>query len=250
MPDLPQPTGGSEVRNSPFPATRWSVVVAAAGPRTPTSAEALEHLCQAYWYPLYAFARRYGKSPSDAQDLVQGFFLHWFESGLVEKANRQLGKFRSFLLASFKNFIASEQARVNALKRGGRQTVVNLDSEEAEVRFARELATEVSPETLYDRSWAMAVLEQAMKLLESEFSKGGRTRLFEELHPFLQGDRGPLSYAEIAQRLGTTEGTIKVTVNRMRQRYREFLRAVIAETVGTASAVEEELGELVAILKS
>lgn len=229
--------------------TRWSVVLAAGGTRTSDAESALEHLCQAYWYPLYAFARRYGKSPSDAQDLVQGFFLHWLESGLVEKANRQLGKFRSFLLASFKNFIASEQTRYFALKRGGRQTAVSLDSDDAEVRFARELATELSPDTLYDRSWALQVLNQAMNLLEAEFSKAGRARLFETLHPFLQGDRGSVSYAEISQSLGTTEGTIKVTVNRMRQRYREILRSVISETVATPLEAEQELQELAAILR-
>ena len=213
------------------------------------SLEAMEKLCCAYWYPLYAFARRRGSTPADAQDLTQGFFEHLLATALVAKADATKGKFRSFLLASFKNFIATERARDHAQKRGGGESPVCLDAQNAETRFIQEPILKATPESIYERSWAMSVLDQALSLMEAEFAANGRRELFERLHPFLQGDKGQVTYAEAGAALGTTEGTIKVTVSRMRHHYRELVRSVVAQTVTTPLEAEEEMRELVAVLR-
>jgi RNA polymerase sigma-70 factor (ECF subfamily) len=223
-------------------------VLAAGQTGSPDADAALEELCRAYWYPLYAFARRLGHEPADAQDLAQGFFEHFLASKLVQRVAPDRGRFRSFLLVSFRHFIEGERARNRALKRGGGAFALPLEATEAEGRFARERADDYSPATLYDRAWAASQLEQAFALLESEFAGANRAPLFAALHPLLQGDRAA-SYAELARELGMTEASVKVTVWRMRRRYRELLRAVIAHTVSSPLEVEEELGHLVAILR-
>jgi DNA-directed RNA polymerase specialized sigma24 family protein len=177
------------------------------------------------------------------------FFAHLLETKLVRKAGEEKGRFRSFLLSSFKRFIGSENARARAQKRGGDQHHIRFELREAEDRFADELADDQTPDKLYDRSWAQAVLSQAFQLLEAESVKARRQPLFEELHPFLQGEKVGGGYAEVARRLNTTEGTIKVTVSRMRRRYRELLRAVIAQTVDGPVEVEQEFQHLVAVLR-
>ena len=230
--------------------THWSAVFAAGKEGSPKAAAALAELCQIYWYPLYAFARRKGHQPADAQDLTQDFFVLFIDSQLVQKADPQKGRFRSFLLGCFVNFLACERAHSQALKRGGRHPVIPMDPKEAEARLSREPSAEASPERLFDRHWALAVLDAALSRLEVEFTESGRALLFEQLQPFLQGDTSGPSYTEVAQRLGTTEGTIGVTVHRLRQRYRELLHTVICQTVNDPLEVEAELGHLMAALRS
>lgn len=249
-------SGGSENRTlgnlgpDHFATTHWSVVIAAGREESHKSAEAMERLCHAYWYPLYAFVRRLGHAPQDAQDLTQGFFVHLLETNLVGKAQREKGKFRSFLLASFKNFIASERDRANALKRGGGRVVISLDEQAAEQRLAEELKYDLDPETLYERTWALAVLEQALDLLEQDYAASGKVPVFHQLQIFLLGEKVPLTYSAVAESLGTSEGAVKMMVQRLRRRYRECLRAVVANTVATSSEIDDELRHLVQVLGS
>jgi RNA polymerase sigma factor (sigma-70 family) len=229
-----------------FPRTHWSVVLAAGGE---AGNAALAELCGTYWYPIYAFARRKGYQPADAQDLAQSFFAHLIEARLVEKADPRRGRFRSFLLACFTHFLESQNTRSRAMKRGGPFPVVAMDPQEAERRLSREPPRNVTPERLYDRNWALAVLNQALNLLEAEFKTSGRQSLFEELQPFLQGDASGPNYSEVAKRLGTTEGTIKVTVHRLRERYRTLLRTVVSQTVNDPVETDLELAHLMEALR-
>jgi RNA polymerase sigma-70 factor (ECF subfamily) len=232
-----------------FPLTHWSAVFAAGKEGTPRAEAALAEFCTAYWYPLYAFARRKGHQPADAQDLTQGFFAYLVEAQLVAKANPEKGRFRSFLLGCFTDFVASEKERAQARKRAGGRLIVPLDSQQAEARLAQEASPDASPERLFDRHWALAVLDAALAHLEAEFKKSGRAALFQQLQPFLQGDASGPAYAEVAQRLGTTEGNIKVTVHRLRHRYRELLRTVVSQTVNSPLEVDTELAHLMAALR-
>lgn len=232
-----------------FPLTHWSNVLAAGASTSAEADQALAEVCRVYWYPLYAFARRLGRSPVDAQDSTQGFFAHLIESRLVAKADPTRGRFRSFLMGAFKRFLGSERERAYAQKRGGAQMPLSLDAEDAEARFGRELVTELTPEAAFDRSWAVAAIDEALARLENEFIQAGRSALFARLAPYLQGEDSPPGYAAVAEALGTTPGTIKVTVCRMRKRYRELLRAVICETLDDPAEVEEELRHLRAVLQ-
>ncbi len=233
-----------------FPLTHWSTVFAAGRDDSSRAETALAELCRTYWYPLYAFARRKGHQSADAQDLTQGFFAYLIDSTLVARADPQRGRFRSFLLSCFSHYMASEKEQAYSLKRGGRHFVIPLDSQEAEARLAQETYSTATPERLFDRHWALAVLDATLGHLEAEFKKSGRPAVFEQLQPFLQGDASGPTYAEVAQRLGTTEGTIKVTVHRLRQRYRELLRAVVRQTVDNPLEIDAELGHLMAALRA
>ena len=241
-PDSPSVSGS-------FPTTHWSAILAAGQSGGTAADTALAGLCRTYWYPLYAFARRKGRQPADAQDLTQGFFAHLIEVRLMRKADPQKGRFRSFLLGCFTIFLASETERTQAQKRGGGSLMVPIDFEQAERRLAAEPSSTASPEQLFDRHWAVAVLDAALARLETEMRDSGRTPLFEQLLPSLQGDEDLPSYAEIAQRLDTTEGTIKVTVYRLRRRYRELVHAVVSQTVNNPMDVETELAHLMAALR-
>ena len=242
-------THPAPIDSEAFPLTHWSAVFAAGKEGTARAEAALAEFCSAYWYPLYAFARRKGHQPADAQDLTQGFFAYLIQAQLVAKANPEKGRFRSFLLGCFINFTAADKERARTLKRGGGHLVVPLKSQQAEARLAQEPSPDASPERLYDRHWALAVIEVALAHLEAEFKKSGRTALFQQLQPFLQGDASGPSYAEVAQQLGTTEGTIKVTVHRLRQRYRDLLRTVVSQTVNSPIEVDAELAHLMAALR-
>ncbi len=239
--------GSAAPASGRFPTTHWSVVVEAGDSRD--GEEALEQLCRTYWYPLYAFARRNGTSPVEAQDLTQGFFESLLESHTVGKADPEIGKFRSFLLASFKNFISNEQARARAQKRGGGRRKFVIDGTTGELWLSREPAGPEAAESLYERSWASKVLEQALERLAAEFRAAGKGQTFMELSPLLQGDRAEGGYTCLAQKLGVVEGTIKWRVNRMRARYRTLIRSVIAETVATPAEVEEEVQNLITVLR-
>lgn len=229
-----------------FAQTRWSMVVAAAD-RGSQGQEALEHLCAAYWYPLYAFVRRQGKSAHDAQDLTQGFFARLLAKNDLTAVDRAKGKFRSFLLAALQHYLANEWDRAQAQKRGGGTVLLSIDDAEAERRYHEEPAAQITAEQLFDRRWALTLLDRVLARLSAEMQEAGRAAQFEALKFSLTGEIGA-PYVEIAQRLGTTEGALKVSIHRLRDRYRALLRAEIAETVGGDADVDEELRQLYSAL--
>lgn len=230
-----------------FNSTHWSVVLAAGDSKSPEADGALEKLCSAYWYPLYAYLRRRGRSPHDAQDLIQSFFAYLLEKKYLSKADRRLGKFRSFLLASLNHFVADEWGREHAQKRGGGQTFVSIHEETAEGKYRLELVDELDPEAIYERSWATTLLEQVVGQLRKEFTSSGKDKLFDALQPFLLGDKST-SYAEAASQLNVSEGSLRVTVYRMRERFRVLFQAEIAHTVGTAAEIKDEVRHLFKVL--
>ena len=248
MPDPPIEARGKEKCRAVFATTHWSVVLQAGLESSVERSQALESLCGAYWYPLYAYIRRLGHPPHDAQDLTQAFFAYVLEKELIAKANPTTGHFRSFLLASLKRFMANEYRRQQAEKRGGNAQTISFDAESAESRYTEGLAGTEHPQAIYERAWAVAILDQAMKSLESEYAIARKELIFKELHVFLQGDRSGSTYARIATGLAMTEGAVKVAVHRLRQRYRELLRAAVANTVADPLDVDEELKELLLIL--
>ncbi len=244
-------TGDSATRTAAqFATTHWSAVLAAGHGGSTSVSEALAELCRTYWYPLYAYARRTGNSPEDAQDLTQGFFEHLLESRLIASADAAKGRFRSFLLRSFCNFKATEHARAARQKRGGGQTVLSLDAAGAEAKFGRDLSDTRDPELLYERNWALAVLDGAMAQVEREFVTSGREHVFRVLRPYLQGDENALSHAAVARELSTTEATVRVMVYRLRRHYREALNEVVLRTVSSAAEVEEELQHLLQVVQA
>jgi RNA polymerase sigma-70 factor (ECF subfamily) len=231
-----------------FATTHWSVVLAAGQTASPQAEAALEKLCGAYWYPLYAYVRRQGHSPHDAQDLTQGFFAVLLEKNYVELADRAKGKFRSFLLTALNHFLGDHRDRANALKRGGGKVIISLEEQTAEGRWSLEPATDLSPEKEYEKLWAVTVLQQALIHLRDEADKAGRDELFEELKSFLEGEARPGDYAAVGAKLGMTANSVAVAVHRLRQRYRELVRAEIANTVASAEEIEDELRHLFAVL--
>jgi RNA polymerase sigma-70 factor (ECF subfamily) len=231
-----------------FRTTRWTMVVHAREPDSAEAAAALEQLCQTYWYPLYAFVRRQGYDPHDAQDLTQEFFARLLAKHQLESVDRAKGRFRSFLLAAMKHFLSNEWDRRNAIKRGGRQIHLSIDKQSAEDRYRLEPADPQSAEKIYMRRWALTLLDRVLDSLKAEAVASGKAEQFEQLKLALTGDRLSVPYAELARRLGTTEGAVKVAVHRMRQRYRELLRAEIAHTVTDSKAVDAEIRHLFAAL--
>lgn len=233
-----------------FATTHWSVVLTAAGSDSTPARAALARLCQTYWYPLYAYARRRGIGPHDAEDLTQGFFARLLQDNFVGQAQREKGRFRWFLLGALNHFLANEWDRARAKKRGGGQTIISLDAEAAESRYKLEPADSLTAERVYERRWALTLLDTVLQNLEREHELAGKTRFYGELRFCLTGERSKLPYAELAQRLEMSEGAVKVAVHRLRQRYRELLRAEIANTVASADEVEDELRHLFAVLAS
>ena len=229
-----------------FVTTRWSVVLAAQDKSSPNSAAALETLCRAYWYPLYAYVRGLGRSPHDAQDLTQEFFARLLAQDWLRVVLPEKGRFRTFLLVAMKRFLANEWHRDMAQKRGAGNTPLSLDSEKAEHRFAAE--PPLTPDELYERRWAMTLLDEALKRLRHDFTRTGRKREFEGLKEWLTAERGSIPYEQIATALGTTEGAARVAVHRMRKQFRQFFRETIAETVEAAGDVDAEMRHLVAVL--
>ncbi len=234
-----------------FVTTHWSAVLAAGSPDSPCAVQALNQLCRTYWYPLYVWVRRQGYSPHDAEDLVQGFFARLLEKDDLADVDRARGKFRSFLLASLKHFMANERDRLNAWKRGGRHQFVPLQTEAAEIRYGVEPSPDtLSPDRIYDRRWALTVLDQVMVRLRAEFCLRGREALFDQLKTCLTGDRLDQPYQELARQLGMSENAVKVSVHRLRQRYRKLLREEVGQTVGHPTEIEVELRHLMQILCS
>jgi len=232
-----------------FATTHWSVVLSAADTAAPGADEALEKLCRTYWYPLYAYVRRKGYSSHDAEDLTQGFFAQLLERQSIRQVRGE-GKFRSFLLGALEHFLANEWNRARREKRGGQCTFISLDEAAPESRYQLEPVEELTAEKIYDRRWAMMVLEQALKNLRQECAAAGKQRLFEELKPILSGDKTDAPYAEISARLSMSEGALKVAAHRLRERYGELVRQEIAQTVTNQSEMEEELRHLFAALRS
>lgn len=223
-----------------FPHTRWSVVLS-AGRRSPESATALEALCRAYWYPLYAFVRSSGRSPHDAQDLTQEFFARLLAKEWLRLADPAKGRFRTFLRVAMKRFLADDWDRARAKKRGCGQVPVPFDSTLAEQRFLNDNADVASPRLLYERRWALALLDQAMSKLECEYDRAGKSFELRQLKPHLTAERRLIPYASIAIALQTTEGAARVAVHRLRRRFRETFRAVIADTVSNPEEVDAEV---------
>lgn len=226
-----------------FPTTHWSVVLSVGDDDPARSAAALTALCQAYWYPIYAYARQLGHTVEDAKDLTQGFFEHLVRTSLPARSRPELGTFRSFLLASFRNFRGMEIRRAHTEKRGGGVTVVSMDELAAEERLAAEPRDEQTPEKAFDRNWAVAVLDQAYAALEDDYRALGKGDVFSHLRQYLAG-KGPASYAATAAALNKSEPAVKQEVYRMRGRFQELLRGVVQPTVPGADAVEQELAYL------
>jgi RNA polymerase sigma factor (sigma-70 family) len=245
-PDRPPNDGSAAV----FAATHWSVVLAAGSTDSQQASAALDALCRAYWFPLYAYVRRRGHGPHDAQDLTQEFFARLLARDFLSGVSPDKGKFRSFLLASLNNFLANEWARSQAAKRGGGQIPLSLDAEMAEGQYQIEPASTLSPEKLYDRRWAVRLLEQAFAALQSEFKSEEKARLFARLKEFLEDGAGAGDYAGAAEALGMTPNAVAVAVHRLRQRYRELVRAAVLQTVAAPEQVEEEVRCLLAALAS
>lgn len=222
--------------------------MSAGDSRSPASQEALEKLCGTYWYPLYAFVRRRGCAVEEAKDLTQGFFERVLEKGLLELADPDRGRFRSFLLTMLKHFLADEHTRQAAMKRGGRVTFIPIDGTDAEVRFQGDLAVEASPERSFDRAWAQSVMRSAWRQLQSEQEACGKADLFNLLKSFLARRAREGEYAELGQRIGLSAHAISEAVLRLRQRYREVVRVEIAHTVTTQSQVDEEMNYLIEVL--
>jgi RNA polymerase sigma factor (sigma-70 family) len=231
-----------------FATTRWTLVVAAGREAAPGSREALSELCELYWPPLYSYARRQGNSVEQAQDLTQAFFARFLEKHDVQAADPRRGKFRSFLLTSFKHFLANEYDRERAKKRGGSQVLIALDVETAEARYAADQPGTLTPEALFERQWALGLVDRAMAALSADLIASGKAATYNELKGLLIGEKEEGGYAKIAQALGSTEGAVKVTVHRLRRKFRARLRAEIMATVSDDAEIEEELRYLIAVL--
>ncbi|MFH1715888.1 MAG: hypothetical protein ABIF19_00935 [Planctomycetota bacterium] len=231
-----------------FTTTHWSVVMAAGQPESTRYRQALESLCRTYWFPLYAYLRRQGHNADQAEDHVQAFFAGLLEKRGLRLADPKRGRFRSFLLASLKHFLANERARAGARKRGGGLKILPLDIETAESQYALQQRDEFSPEKLFERSWALTVLERTMAQLQAEATTKKKKELFDCLRAYLTAKNSAVSYREAAEKLNMTEGAVKVAVHRLRQRYRELLRDEIAQTVTTEDQINEEIRDLFAAL--
>lgn len=242
---------GSSVQSRPQPAfvtTRWSVVLAAGHGDTSHARDALAHLCETYWYPLYAYARRRGHSPHDAQDLTQEFFARLLQGKWVAQADRQRGRFRTFLLSAMQHFLANEWNKAHAQKRGGHAPIVSLNDDSAERRYRLEPADKSTPETLFERGWALSLLNDVLRRLEEEYKRDGKAAWMDAMRPALTADRESIAYAEIGARLGATEAATRVAVHRLRQRYRRLIQAEVASTVATSAEVAEEMRHLFQVL--
>ncbi len=227
--------------NQRFHTTNWSLVLAAGNKRTPEGREALGNLCQAYWYPLYAFVRRMGYEPDQAADLTQAYFLRILEKDYLREVRQEDGRFRSFLLASLKHFLANEWDKAHAQKRGGGELHLSLDTDKAERRYLVEPADGLTPEKLYERQWAKRLLKRVYDRLVLELTKAGKTDQLEQFKPYLLGEEPQLPYKLAAEELGTSEGAVKTGVHRLRRRFGQVLRDEVADTVASEDQVEAEI---------
>jgi RNA polymerase sigma-70 factor (ECF subfamily) len=223
-----------------FPATHWTDIVAARRKGSATATEALNRLCAAYWYPIYAYVRRKGHSEEDAQDIVQAFFFHILERNLLGSADRTKGKFRSFLLGALNYFLANRKDFEQAKKRGGGATIISLDDRAGEERYALEPVDDLTPEKLFERRWALDLHGQAILHLREEYCRQGKGALFEQLRPFLSAETDPGDYVAVARDLHMTPGAVTTAANRLRQRYGNFIDEEIARTVASPEEIPNE----------
>lgn len=243
--------GLSGIAASPvFATTHWSVVLTAGDAGSPQADLALADLCRTYWYPLYAFVRRKGHSAHDAQDLTQAFFARLLEKNYLAQADRERGRFRTYLLTAFSHFLSDEWDKARRLKRGGGQEFISFDAASAEERYLLERVDHLDAAKLYERRWVTTLFDKVLARLEQEFREGGKSELFDGLKGFLLGEDNGARYAEAGQRLGMKEDAIKQAVHRMRRRYQELFREEIAQTVGSPSEVDDELKHLFAVLNT
>jgi RNA polymerase sigma factor (sigma-70 family) len=231
-----------------FETTHWSVVLDAGGASAEPALKALETLCRAYWYPIYVYVRRKGYGSEDAQDLTQEFFAQLIGKQHLRLADRDKGKFRTFLLAMLDYFLAREWSRAHRQKRGGQFTFISRDQQAPEERYRLEPVDSDTPEKKFLRQWAMTLLEQTMDKLERDCQANGKAVLFREAKGLLSGEPRSVTYAELGQRLEMAEGALRVAVHRLRQRYGELLRGEIAHTVGAGESVDEEMRFLMTVL--
>jgi RNA polymerase sigma-70 factor (ECF subfamily) len=232
-----------------FATTHWSVVLAAGALDSVPARRALETLCRAYWYPIYVYVRRKGHGPDDAQDLTQEFFAQFIDKELLRLADRDKGRFRTFLLTTLDHFLAREWNRAHRQKRGGQFSFVSLDEPSPEDRYRLEPVDHETPEKKFAKQWALAVLQNALAALEKECATGGKGVLFGEVRGVLSDEPDDGTYAGIGERLGMTEGAVRVAVHRLRRRYGELLRAEVAQTVGSAAEAEDEFRHLMTVLR-
>jgi RNA polymerase sigma-70 factor (ECF subfamily) len=233
-----------------FATTQWSLVISAADRSSPRAQQALAELCAAYWYPLYAFVRRQGSSAAEAEDLTQGFFLALLEKEFLAATDPEKGRFRTFLLLCLKRYLANERDRDRAQKRGGGRRLVSINRDDAESRYQAEPADTATPERVFERRWALVLLDQVLARLEDEYGQSGKTPLFAKLKMYLVADEPAARYAGVAVELGLSEGAVKVAVHRLRRRYGELLRAEVARTLERPAEVKEEIQALFAALRT
>ena len=227
-----------------FATTQWMVVLAAGQVHTPQSDQALEELCRSYWFPLYAYVRRRGHDKADAEDLTQAFFARLLEKNFLANLDSERGKFRAFLLAALKHFLANEWDKAQAQKRGGSAAHLSLDWQTADTKFQVAAQNEPSPDKAFDREWALALLAKVIERLQQECAADGKGKLFEQLKTFLMAGGGDSAQAEVAKSLGMEEGAVRVAIHRLRKRYRALLRDEIAHTLSDEAMVDAELRAL------
>jgi RNA polymerase sigma-70 factor (ECF subfamily) len=227
-----------------FRTTRWSVVLAARDRASPEARQALQELCEAYWYPLYAFIRRYGHPAEEARDLTQEFFVRLMEKDFLALVDQSRGKFRSFLMTACKHFLANERDRARAVKRGGGREFLSIDARAGESRYVAEPTHDLTAERLFERRWALMLLHHVLGRLRDEFQQAGKGEQFEQLKVFLTGEKPAEHYAQAAEALRATPGAVRVAAHRLRRRYRDLLREEIARTVNDPDQVEAEIRDL------
>ena len=232
-----------------FATTRWSVVLRAGDENSPQQQDALAQLCRTYWYPLYAYVRRLGASPEDAQDLTQGFFARLIERNVVNEADADKGKFRWLVLGTLKHYLANQRDFKVAAKRGGNLAHISLDDLTVEKRYQLEPTTTLSPDKLFDRNWAMTLLDRVREQLREHYVQAGKLDRFERLENFIPGGQARRSYEEVSQDLGVSEGALRVELHRLKALYRQFLRAEIAHTVSNPVEIDEELRYLIEVMQ-
>lgn len=250
MPSLDESSESAPARRADFATTRWSMVLAAGRDNSAQSAAALETLCEAYWYPLYAYVRRQGHAPAEAEDLTQEFFARVIEKRHLQAAEPDRGRFRSFLLTVMKRFLLNEHKKQQTLKRGGGRRPLSIDIDDAESRLRLEPHHEQTPELEFERRWAVTTLNMVLRQLQESYEEKSKRDLFQQCRVYLTDAGDAPSYEQVSQSLGVSVGSVKVAVHRLRQRFREMLRREIAQTVRDESEVDAELGQLIRALRS
>jgi RNA polymerase sigma factor (sigma-70 family) len=245
---MPDETKISSSESWKFATTHWSVILAAGDSSSPQHEQALSELCQSYWYPLYAYLRRCGYDTQQAEDYTQAFFAQMLEKHYLYKVEPKPGKFRSFLLVALKRFVSDQHARAKAAKRGGDHKMLPIDIKTAENQYIQEPISNLTPEKLFEKFWALTILERAMSRLEDELAGINKHELFNNLKIYLAGEKSHIPYNDMAGRLNMTEEAVKMAVYRLRRQYREILRDEIAQTVASEEQIDGEIQDLFAAL--